>query len=357
MCTAWRWPTDALQRVGAIEIIALRQKGVLDGDSTQPVFCVHLFGVLSTLGRAPLAFVSLSGEFFVFASTALIRIRCVYSPAMSSGHGFDTGLIQGPSQLRAFRHVGDFVGKDPLDHAGRFSEAPWHDPASYRDDALLSQYLRAGLLPDGLSLGAIKTDDWARRCIAMNADLRRNITYRGGVRHREPIREARVAFTRLVYQRMHRFPGTTLVPPEFEFDFFLYRTRGEELYGERLVQQLENAVKWRGEPEQRLEALCFSRPILRVEFRFLRRYDDESFWGHIKWERRVRSRFGLLVPYQMVELESVAVSRRGDRYVSILEHWGLSEMPRGFFVDLPPVLTYAGRHLISDRSSGVRTLF
>ena len=190
---------------------------------------------------------------------------------MWSGYGFETGVIQGPSQMRAFRHVGDFVGKDPLDYAGLFSKAPWHDSVSYRDDVLLSQYLRAGLLPDGLSFSAIKTDDWGRRCIAMNADLRRNITYRSGVRHREPIRESRVAFTRLVYQRMHRFPGTTLVPPEFGFDFILHRTRGEELYSERLVQQLDNAVKWRGEPEPSLETLCFMRPILRAEFRFLRR--------------------------------------------------------------------------------------
>ena len=59
----------------------------------------------------------------------------------------------------------------------------------------------------------------------------------------------------------------------------------------------------------------------------------------------------------MVELERVAVSRRGDRYMSIPEHCCMFEMPRGFFVDLPPVLTYAGRHLIKDLSSGVWTLF
>ena len=57
-----------------------------------------------------------------------------------------------------------------------------------------------------------------------------------------------------------------------------------------------------------------------------------------------------------MELERFAVSRLSDRYVSIPEHWGMFEMPRSFFVDLPPVLTYAGRHLIKDDNSGVWTL-
>ena len=106
----------------------------------------------------------------------------------------------------------------------------------------------------------------------MDADLKRRITWVGGSRRRAPVGEVRVAFTKLVYQRFHRFPGTTLVPEEYGFDFHPYRTRGEELYGERLVAILQDADQWRGSPQPCDAALRFSRPIFRAEFRFLRRY-------------------------------------------------------------------------------------
>ena len=193
--------------------------------------------------------------------------------------------------------------------------------------------------------------------MVMDAELKRRITCVDGSRHRAPVGEAHVAFNQLVYQRFDRFPGTKLVPEEYGFNFHLYGTCGEELYGERLVAIPQDADQWRGNQQPCDAALRFSRPILCAEFRFLRRYDDEPFWSHMNWERRVRSRFGLLVPYQMMELEKIAESRHRDRYVSILEHWGMFEMPRGFFVDLPPVLTYARRYLIRSCHSGVWTLF
>ena len=46
-------------------------------------------------------------------------------------------------------------------------------------------------------------------------------------------------------------------------------------------------------------------PILRAEFRYLRKNNQESFWYLIRWERRARCRLGILVLYQTVEAERI----------------------------------------------------
>lgn len=159
---------------------------------------------------------------------------------------------------------------------------------SSRDDALIMQFLRAGFLPDELTMGVVRSDDWARHCVAVEADLNRRVTLVDGSQRREPVRKARVAFTKLVYQRFFRFPVTTLVSEEYGSTVLLrmctrlFRTRGEELYGERLVPGLQDADQWRGNLQPCDAALRFRLPILRAEFRFLCRYDDEAFWGQKK---------------------------------------------------------------------------
>ena len=57
---------------------------------------------------------------------------------MSQGDGFETGSIRAPAHRRVFRHVGDFMGQGPIEHAELFAGAPWHDPVSYRDEALIT---------------------------------------------------------------------------------------------------------------------------------------------------------------------------------------------------------------------------
>lgn len=74
-----------------------------------------------------------------------------------------------------------------------------------------------------------------------------------------------------------------------------------------------------------------------------------------QWERRVRSRTGLLVPYHTVRSNASAKSL--GRYVRIPPHFRPWETPRGLFSDLPPVLTYGASALIADPSAGAWSLF
>ena len=268
---------------------------------------------------------------------------------------YETGVVRALAAREQFPHPGEFYGKSPMEHTALFASAPWHHPVAFRDEDLLDKYSTADVLSDGLHRSIIETDDWARHCILPDRALVK--VYDAARGRKMSCAEARAAFTRVVYQRLHRFPGTTLVPPEYEFDFCLYRTRGEERYGDRLVDVVDAALERGGEPEPDERWLCFDRPILRAEFRYLRRNDDKAFWESMKWERRTRSRMGLIVPYQNVEVEFVQETERRTRYVEIPDHWASYEVPRGFNVDLPPVLTYCGKHMIRNRASGMWSVF
>ena len=54
----------------------------------------------------------------------------------------------------------------------------------------------------------------------------------------------------------------------------------------------------------------------------------------------------------MIEIDCVSVRARASRYVTVPGHWPEVESPKGCFVELPPVVTYLGTHLINDPFSG-----
>ena len=252
---------------------------------------------------------------------------------MSSSE-FASGVIRTPRELREFPHPEELSGLSPVENARLFAGVPWLLPGSYRDRRLVDEYVIADVLPDRLPVCAIECDDWARRCVVPDHALLRSRATRGQVRPAS-IGEVRIAFTKLVYQRLNRFPGETIVPSDLGFDPFVYRTYGEAVYGPALADILELADDWKGKTYSRQEALGFRRPLLRAEFRFTRRRDDAEFAEMIRWERRIRSRIGFLVPYQMVEVQSLTTAAKRSRYVALPEHWGEFETPRGFMCDLP----------------------
>ena len=134
---------------------------------------------------------------------------------------------------------------------------------------------------------------WAHRCaVPLQAILKR-----GAAERHEPER-AKEAHVRLVYQRLNRTVGTDIIPMpmpgEHDLDTWYYRTEGEAGYGEKLMQL--DYARYRGVIDVKQDVLCLDRPILRAEFRYLRKNNQESFWDLIRWERRARCRLGILVP-------------------------------------------------------------
>ena len=239
-------------------------------------------------------------------------------------------------------HPHDFEGIDPRDDTDVFWRAPWLWPSSVRDLPLIQQYVTADELPGNLPIHAIDSDDWRRRCVMTTQDIWREDLD-------EPLATTRAAFTKVVYQRMFRFPGRERVPPRLGLDMWAFRTDGEVSYGYTLADL--DWMKWRGEVCPRTEALCFGRPILRADFRYVRKFDiAPEYWDRVKWERRARSRTGYFVPMHCIEIDLVRRRSRASRYVALPGTFcsGQMEMPRGFLADLPPVLTYLGSELIHD---------
>ena len=167
--------------------------------------------------------------------------------------------------------------------------------------------------------------------------------------------KAKEAHVRLVYQRMNRTVGTDIVPAplagEHDLDTWYFRTEGEAGYDEKLMKL--DYSRFRRMIDVHQEALSFDRPILRAEFRCIRKNEQEQFWDLIRWERRARSRLGILVPYQMVEAERIHCNHYPSRYVVPTKVWESLEMPRGCLLELPPAITYLGSRLIADPRSGV----
>ena len=260
--------------------------------------------------------------------------------------------VRAPSELREFPPYEDYIGKHPMvrDHLKLFAQAPWFDPIGITDRDLLNQYLVAGEYPGRVPAFAVGTFDWAHRCaVPLQAILKR-----GAAERHEPER-AKEAHVRLVYQRLNRTVGTDIIPMpmpgEHDLDTWYYRTEGEAGYGEKLMQL--DYARYRGVIDVKQDVLCFDRPILRAEFRYLRKNNQESFWDLIRWERRARCRLGILVPYQMVEAERIHRSHYASRYVVATKVWESLEVPRGCLAELPPSITYLGSRLIADPRSGV----
>lgn len=104
-------------------------------------------------------------------------------------------------------------------------------------------------------------------------------------------------------------PSTWPVQPEFGFDISYFRTRGEIVFGEN--QSCLETVGWRNIPAARLEALCWEQPNNRAAFLHLsRQYRSNVLQTLIRFEGRLRSRFGYFIPYQNVEKEWIAPPHR-----------------------------------------------
>lgn len=79
--------------------------------------------------------------------------------------------------------------------------------------------------------------------------------------------EVRGAKALVAYQRLFRTPGEDMVPPDYGFDFHLFRTRLEVRYMERLGQTTGHIWAHVGVLRLLRELILWARPIGRAEFR------------------------------------------------------------------------------------------
>ncbi|CAN8069268.1 unnamed protein product [Agarophyton chilense] len=266
------------------------------------------------------------------------------APMPNAAYVAFAGVIRAPSRRaqRSYPHPADFYGRDPLDNVELFAQAPWFDSVAIRDDALIQQYVHDGYFPDSIPEHAIHSDDWASHIALPDNAIARYST--------ETLSEARTRFTKLIYQRFHRFISTILLPQDLQLDNWKARTDGEGYWDIETLVEVD-VSGWRGVRA----ALCFQQPLLRAEFRFLRKRDI-PYWYYPRLERRTRSRLGYLVPYQMIEIDRIRRNARFGRYIGIPEHWAAIESPRDCPVELPLAISYIGSALVNDSFSGYWTV-
>ncbi|CAN8076099.1 unnamed protein product [Agarophyton chilense] len=249
-------------------------------------------------------------------------------------------IIRAPSRWvqRSYPHPADLVGRDPLDDAYLFAQAPWFDPVALRDDALTNRHVFSGYLPDGLPYGAIRSHDWLTHWALSDTAIARYTN--------ERMNEARILFTNLIYQRLHRFTSTVVHTGDWNLDPWMARTNGEGYsYIESLYEVDVN--EWRGFGDVRNAVLCYRRPLLRADFCSVQKREI-PYWDYPLRERRTRYRLGYLIPYRMIEIDQSKRNACVGRYVALPEHWAEIESPCGCPVELSPSITYIGSKLIND---------
>ena len=245
-------------------------------------------------------------------------------------HSHENVRVDTPDMV-TFASAVNLLGVDPFHEPERFLRAPWFFPMYFKNQELINEYVVAGMLPGRIPIGALTTRDYELRFAVPVHCVLKN---RG-----ETLDQARTALIRLLYQRTRRTYDTHLVPERLNLDTWCFRSFGESTYGPKLAQY-QVPDNWFGVTDVHSEALMFQRPLLRADFRTVRKSLNREFCQMIKWERSARSRTGYFVPYQCVEVDRIAAGARRERYVRVPEWFDGWEVCRGMQVDLPPVLTY-----------------
>ncbi|PXF40140.1 hypothetical protein BWQ96_10156 [Gracilariopsis chorda] len=245
------------------------------------------------------------------------------------------------------------LGRPRTSSSGRapawdWRQAPWFDPEAVRDTELVDSFAVDGYLPGGLPVAVTNSWDWRTRIAVSPSCL--------FVPRNETRQYARSELARIGYARHFRAPNEHPVPVQYRFDVAFYRTFGEVGYGDRLANVLDELDRFADVVQPYQDLILWARPILRAEFRYLRRPSRSTYLEGLRFERKWRSRFGIMAPYQCSEVERLAGHARRGRYLSIPDFWPAVEVPRGCYVELPPCLTYVGSYFINNPPEGLWSL-
>jgi len=157
----------------------------------------------------------------------------------------------------------------------------------------------------------------------------------------------RVAYYRLVFKRGSIRDVNRLCPEHLNLDTWVLRHPIDLAY----VEGLFSVRMPSGDCLTKLftaKVLCYPRPLLQVNFRFLKRkrhrYGGRRSTGAL--ERFLRSKYGILADYSRQEVRHL--SRTGRmRVVPQVPSWFRNfEVPHGLDVDYGPSLAYEGLRLL-----------
>ena len=221
---------------------------------------------------------------------------------------------------------------------------------------LLNTYIDgAGLLPGEVPFRAVLTAEWRLRIAADRHGL---IAHRRQATGRYPEFSvdrgiAREQFLSRMFGKPQWFARSIPTSPNYRFDTWFYRTRGEADYGDRLAS-MGSMVDARPShmPVVQQEAVLYTKPFLNPDFRWSKKQNIPFCVSTVRIEYRFCSRLGILVPCHNDEAEFIKNTQRPHRYISLPNWWSRWEVPQGCWADLGPTSTYLGTRILKDPNSG-----
>jgi len=224
------------------------------------------------------------------------------------------------------------------------ANAPWFDkPAVQADGEHLRLYANSsGVLPGGIPLGCLKSWTWQRVFCARENDL-----FVDQDRLPSSIRQD---FNLASYQGVSRLSMDDVISLETGVDLFAYRTSGDIPYVRRLLAiTAELLNSWKSVVGVRQAAICFDRPLLPMEFRYLTK--NTGYWLHqVPDERFARSLWNLAIPFFCPQAWEMTRDARRRGFSKLIEAWERFEVAQGCNCELPTVFSYKTSALMRRES-------
>ncbi len=246
----------------------------------------------------------------------------------------------------------EFDDVDPTDRqdAEIYARAPWFDRRCLHYPDLLRRYANdRDDLPGGIPVDATQTWTWRRHFSYVNSDLHvpRDRTLSG----------VKVEFAVTVNKGLTRIFTWDVPDAATAVDMFLYRTRGEIEYVARLQGiTADNLESWRtgltsGNPTYIVPgALRIHKPVIAVDFRFLKARNIRFIDRDVRNERRLRSLTGRIIPFHVLHHHCFRHRYLEEFFVGLNTGWKRLEVPRGCVAELPAVFSYKTSELLDPQS-------
>jgi len=118
-------------------------------------------------------------------------------------------------------------------------------------------------------------------------------------------------------------------------DLFAYRTSGEIPYVRKLLAIPPGLLdSWRSAVAVHQAAICFTRPLLPLEFRYLTK-NDETWLNQAPDERFARNLWNLAIPFFCTQWWEMTRDARRHDFRKLIEAWERFEVAQGCQSELP----------------------
>ncbi len=222
--------------------------------------------------------------------------------------------------------------------------APWFDrDVVYHPANQLSRYDDGyGFLPGFIHAGSVNSYCWRFQYCVRDRDIAQRPNVLPSTLRND--------FAVAAYDGLNRLNTIQPIPDDIDCDMFALRYESDAEYL-RALNAIPEATRqgWVGVVGVRQEALCYTGPMLRLEFRYNTKSSD--YW--LNWcaeERFFRCRYGQVIPYHCPQAVLMNHEARRRSFVRLPAGWDRYEVPQGANVRTPRVFTYKPSQMLARDS-------